>query len=152
MTYQSPIEDMFAAYGAASIPAPQRRAEMRRDDKMKSAFDLKIEEKQRLSARYRKWKTSEARATLASEPRLRDFNRYLRRVQPQDAGELIEAVATSWLPASPQDVRIYALRMIDRHCNRLNLRMGNEILDDPMPPETSVYFLAREILHAGGRA
>jgi len=152
MTYQSPHDDLFATYGAASIPAPQRRAEMRREAKTKSAFDLKMEEKHRLSARYRKWKTQEARATLASEPRLRDFNRYLRSVQPGQADELIEAIGESWLPAASQDVRIYALRMVDRHCNRLNLRMGNEVLDDPMPPETSVYFMARELLHAGGRA
>lgn len=149
MTYRSPIDDMFAEYGAKAIPAPQR-TQIKKD--VKSALELKMEERQRLTARYRKWKTAEARATLASEPRLRAFNRYLRSVKPGQGDELIDAIAESWLPASPQDVRVYALRMIDRHCNRLNLRLGNEVLDDPMPPETSVYFMARALLHPGGRA
>lgn len=150
MTYQSPMDDLFAEYGNKAIPAPQMRAQLRKD--VKSAFEERMEEKQRLSARYRKWKTSEARATLASEPRLRAFNRYLRKIEPQDGDELIEAIAESWLPESRQDVRIYALRMVDRHCNRLNLRLGHEILDDPLPPETNVYFRARALLHTGGRA
>jgi len=43
-----------------------------------------------------------------------------------------------------------------RHCDRLNLRLGNEILDDELPPELGgppygVYFRAREILVPGGR-
>lgn len=151
MNYQSPLDDMFVEYGARSIPAPQLRAQMLRD-KEPSELEKKLLEKQRLSARYRKWKTQEARATLASEPRLRDFNRYLRTVAPQDGDELIEAVADSWLLECDQSVRVYALRMIDRHCNRLNLRLGNEPLDDPLPPETTVYFRARALLHAGGRA
>jgi hypothetical protein len=151
MTYQSPFEEMFAEYGAKSIPEPQLRAQMRRD-REPSELEKKLLEKQRLSARYRKWKTQEARETLASEPRLRDFNRYLRRVKPEEGDELIEAIAESWLPACPQPVRVYALRMIDRHCNRINQRLGNDILDDPLPPETTVYFKARALLHAGGRA
>lgn len=151
MTYHSPIDDMFAEYGAKSVPAPQLRAQMRRD-KEPSPLEKKLLEKQRLTGLYRKWKTSEARATLASEPRLRAFNRYLRSVKPQDGDELVEAIAESWLPDSPQNVRVYALRMVDRHCNRLNLRLGNEVLDDPLPPETSIYFRTRDLLHAGGRA
>jgi len=151
MTYQSPHDDMFAEYGAKAIPAPQMRAQMRKD-RAPSEFEKKLLEKQRLTARYRKWKTSEARATLASEPRLRAFNRYLRSVKPGQGDELIEAIAESWLPGAPQDVRIYALRMVDRHCNRLNLRLGNEVLDDPLPPETTVYFEARDLLHRGGMA
>jgi hypothetical protein len=145
------IDDLFAEYGARAMPKPMQRQADRRE-KQKSAFEEKMEEKQRLSARYRKWKTAEARATLAAEPRLRDFSRYLRRVSPQEGDELIEAIAESWLPASPQDVRIYALRMVERHADRLNQRLGNEVLDDPLPPETSVYFRARSILHEGGRA
>lgn len=151
MNYQSPIDDMFAEYGLRAVPAREQKAALKKD-RAPSAFDLRMEEKQRLSARYRKWKTGEARATLTSEPRLRAFNRYLRSVTPGEANELIDAIAESWLPASPQDVRVYALRMIDRHCNRLNQRLGNEVLDDPMPPETSVYFQARDLLHRGGRA
>lgn len=141
----------FVDYSVKAIPLAAQRKQAK-EDKPKSLLDLRMEEKQRLTARYRKGKTQEARATLAAEPRLRDFNRYLRRVKPQEAGELVEAVASSWLPAAPQHVRIYGLRMCGRHCDRLNLRMGNEILDDPIPPETSTYFRIREILHRGGRA
>lgn len=141
----------FASYAQAAIPLAQQRRQAKAE-KPKSAFDLAMEEKQRLSRAYRRWKTTEARATLASEPRLRDFNRYLRSVKPEQADELIEAIEASWLPECNQSVRIYALRMISRHCDRLNQRMGNDVLDDPLPPETSTYFRARALLHNGGRA
>ena len=65
---------------------------------------------------------------------------------------MLDEVSSSWLLESMQNVRIFALRLIDRHAGRLARRAGFEALDDPLPPETNVYLRAREILHAGGRA
>lgn len=149
------MSNAFASYAESAIPAPVQRKQARKEDaaaKAPSALDLKMAERQRVSKAYRIWQRDQRAAALASEPRLKDFLRYLRKVRPEDGDELVEAVATSWLPSSPQDARIFALRLIARHCDRLNRQMGNEALDDPLPPETSVYFEARSILHAGGRA
>lgn len=142
----------FASYAEQAIPAPVQRAQARKEAaaaKAPSALDLKVQERQRLSKAYRIWKREERQEVFAAEPRLRNFMRYVGRVR--DGDELVEAINESWLPASPQPVRIMALQLVARRCDRLNRQAGFEPLDDPMPPETSTYFRCRDLLHAGGR-
>ena len=133
----------FASYGMTA--APRERAK-----KEPSPLDLKLREKQRLNRAYKAALRKDRLQAFTDEPRLRNFMRWLRR--QADPVELVEGVSESWLPASPQHVRILALRLIDRHCDRLNRQFGFEPLDDPLPPETNVYFRCREVLHPGGRA
>jgi hypothetical protein len=116
-----------------------------------SELELQQAEKQRLSRAYRAWKRTWAREQIATEPRLIAFRRYLKSVGPADGDELIDSIRTSWLPAAPVDVRLFALRQVDARCQRVRLLMGEEPLDDPWPTETNVYFRARDILYAGGR-
>lgn len=142
----------FTEYALEAIPPAVQRRQSRQEAKPESALDKKMAEKQRLTRAYKLWQRKVREDTLLEEPRLRDFMRYLRTVQPEQADELLEQVRGSWLMDASQAVRIFALRLIARHSDRLNRRAGNEALDDPMPPETSVYFEAREMLHAGGRA
>jgi hypothetical protein len=139
----------FSAYADEKVYTPPRA---RRKDKAPSILDLKMEEKQRLTKAYRLWQRDCNRQAIAMEPRLVAFMRYLRTVHAKQADELIEAVQESWLPTAPQLVRIYALRMISARCDRINREFGLEALDDPNPPETNVYFRARDLLHTGGRA
>ncbi|MET0365634.1 MAG: hypothetical protein ABW169_13375 [Sphingobium sp.] len=138
----------FSAYADEKVYTPVRP----RKEKAPSALDLKMEEKQRLNKTYRRWKAECNRAAVMAEPRLVGFMRYLRSVHAEHAQELLEAVRTSWLVTASQDVRIFALRMISARCDKINREFGVEALDDPLPPETNVYFQARELLHAGGRA
>lgn len=142
----------FAEYALEAIPPAMQRRQAKQEAKPESALDKKMAEKQRLTRAYKLWQRKVREETLVEEPRLRDFMRYLRTVQPEQSDELLEQVRVSWLMDAPQAVRIFALRLIARHCDRINRRVGNEALDDPMPPETSVYFEARGMLHAGGRA
>ena len=147
------MSDLFASYADQAVsPAMQRRQAKAEAAKPKSALDLKMEEKQRLSKAYRLWKSAERAAVLAAEPRLRDFLRYLRSVRPDAAGELLEAIAGSWLVTSPRPIRLFALDLVRRHCDRINRRLGFEPLDDPIPPETTLYFRARDLLYPGGYA
>lgn len=139
----------YASYAAKAAPFGNTLANPRKEP---SALDKKMWERQRLNKQYRAWKREEAQSALREEPRLVGFMRYLRTVGVEQADELIEAVASSWLVSSAQNVRIFALRMIDARCNWINKRLGFEILDDPIWPDTSTYFRAREILHRGGRA
>lgn len=142
------MTDLFAAYAQRAIPA----AAQRRQEKAESALDKKLAEKQRLHKAYRRWRSQHIRDVLTREPRLTRFNAYLRTVQAGQAGELIEAIAESWLPRAAADVRLLALRMVDARCDRINRAAGFAPLDDPLPPQTSAYFQARALLHEGGRA
>jgi hypothetical protein len=118
-----------------------------------SPLEKKMREKQRLSRAFRIWRRNETRAVLATEPRLSVFLRYLRTVTVDTGNELLEAVeACDWLLQAPQPVRIFALRMISARCDKINQMLGNDILDDPLPPDSNIYFQARDLLYAGGRA
>lgn len=142
----------FEEYASQTIPQSVQRRQAKQEAKPESALDRKMAEKQRLTHAYKLWQREVRTETLTSEPRLRDFMRYLRTVTPEDGDEMLAEVTLSWLPQAAQSVRIFALRLIDRHAGRLARRMGDEPLNDPLPPETNVYLRAREILHAGGRA
>jgi hypothetical protein len=120
--------------------------------KAPSKLDLKFAESKRLSNAYRAMKRKERSAIIASEPRLLDFIRYLRRVTADDGDELLEAIATSWLPKAAGSVRFFALNLVGRKTDKIKQSLGLPILDDPMPPETNVFFRARDILVPGGRA
>lgn len=142
----------FLDHAAVSIPAPVRRKQ-EHEEKPLSALELKMREKQRLSKAFKAWRRQVVKETMAAESRLTGFLRYLRTVTAETGHELIDAIeASEWLPVAPQPVRIFALRMIDARANRINQQLGNSILDDPIPPETNVYFEARRLLHPGGRA
>lgn len=151
------MSDAFSSYGAeAAYTAPDRRAE--RQLKAPSKLDLKFAESKRLSHAYRMMKRQERSAIIASELRLLDFIRYLRRLTADDGDELLEALATSWLVKSAADVRYFALSLVNRKTDKIKQSLGLSILDDDLPeslggpPGKSVFFAAREILVPGGRA
>lgn len=141
----------FADYGQQ---AGRRETKVKRGQIMAlSPLEKKARERERLSRSYRAMKRRDTKAVLQSEPRLVRFLKYLRTVTAETGNELIDAIIESgWLTGAPQDVRLFALRMISARCDRINQQLGGEPLDDPLPPDTSVYFRARDLLHAGGRA
>lgn len=149
------MTDLFSSYAQEAIPLPVQRKQAQREaeaQKALSPLELKMREKQRLSRAYRVWKREWRASVLGMEPRLRDFLKYLRTIKPANSQELIEAIATSWLAAAARDVRLFALELVSRHCDRINRQMGFESLDDPIPPDSSLYFQCRDLLHRGGRA
>ena len=142
--------DAFADYGAEKAPEPRRAKP--KAEKPPSALELKMRERQRLHRNYRLWQRDHNQGVLRKEPRLVGFMRYLKTVRPETGDELLEAIEDSWLRKAAQDVRIFALRMIAARADKLNRDIGREALNDPMPPEMSVYLKARALLHEGGRA
>ena len=139
--------NLFANYAAEAIPLAVQRKQAKAE-KPPSLLDLKMQEKQRLAKSYRLWKRDHARAVLEQEPRLKDFARFLRKAS--DGHEITSAIAESWLPTSHIDIRLYALRLVMARCDRLDREAGFEALDDPLPPERTTYFDARDLLHPGG--
>lgn len=158
------MSDLFLSYAAEKAPrdtvrdwdnqrqgtAHQRK--MNGGVKALSQLETRMREKQRLSKSYMRWRRQATKELLASEPRLSTFLRYLRTVTAETGHELLEALAAcEWLLDAPETVRIFALRMIDARANKINQSLGNDILDDPIPPHTSIYFQAKAILYTGGR-
>lgn len=144
------MSDLFSAYAQQTIAPRAKPATV--STRAPSALEKRMQEKQRLSRHYRTWKRAQTKAILSSEPRLTGFLRFLRKVDHTNGGELIDALATcDWLRTAPIDTRLFALRMVSVRCDKINQRLGNEPLDDPLPPETSIYFEARALLHPGGR-
>lgn len=145
------MTDAFESYGEATAPTPaDRRPD--RQKKAPSALDLKMAEKQRLAKTYKAAKRQERVEILQTEPRLLNFMRYLRSVSADQADELIEAIAASdWLMHAPAIVRGFALSRIARRQEKIQLMHGSVPLDDPLPPETSVFFEAQRLLRQGGK-
>jgi hypothetical protein len=137
--------DLFAQYATQAVPASVQRKQ-EKAEKAPSALDLKMAEKQRLTKSYRAARRQIAVEILASEPRLAAFARFIKKAS--GGSELVEAIANSWLPAASQDVKHFALRLVSARCDRLDRAAGFSALDDPLPPETSTFFEARNAMGA----
>lgn len=140
----------FEEYGAAKAPTiPDNRANRRA--KAPSKLDLKMEEKQRLTKAYLMSQRARRARLLEEEPRLKDLVRYLRKVGPEDGDELIAAFQVcQWLRVASNDIKMFALELVSRKEAKIKLELGFEPLDDPLPPETSVYFEVRRTLRKWG--
>lgn len=104
-------------------------------------LEAKQAEKGRLALRARAVARAEYRAQCEREPLLKTFRRDFGR-----ASSPLLFLADHPLRAAPMDVRRAVLRQIDRHAAKVRRRMGLAILDDPLPPQTNVFFIARELL------
>jgi hypothetical protein len=140
----------FETYGETAAPkVPDNRANRRK--KAPSKLDLKMEEKQRLTKAYKSLRRQLRIEILQREPRLKDLIRYLRKVGPEDGDDLIEAVAAcQWLMTADQEVRLFALNLVARREDKIKLSLGLLPLDDPLPPETCVFFEVQRLLRMGG--
>ncbi len=139
------MTDLFAQYAATAIPLSVQRKQAKAE-KPKTKLDLRMEEKQRLTRNYRIARRNVNIETLASEPRLIRFSAWLRK--QSDPREIVSGIAESWLPDATQDVKHYALRLVAARCDKLNRANGFAALDDPLPPETSVFFKVKEAIGA----
>ena len=144
------MTDAFAEYGETKAPTiPDNRANRRA--KAPSALDLKMEAKQRLTKAYLASRRRRRTELLMAEPRLKDLIRYLRKVGPEDGDELIAAFqACEWLLQAGADIKMFALELVSRQETKIRLQVGLQPLDDPLPPDTSVYFEVRSILRKAG--
>jgi hypothetical protein len=140
----------FEEYGAAKAPViPDNRANRRA--KAPSKLDLKLEEKQRLTKAYLASQRARRAQLLEQEPRLKDLIKYLRKIGPEDGDELIAAFsACQWLKVAGAEVKMFALELVARKEAKIKLELGFEPLDDPLPPDTSVYQEVRSILRKAG--
>ena len=151
------MSDLFSAYADERLPnraldrnfpePPLRSQFGKKHAADRSALEKKLDEKQRLSRGYKAWKRQERRRLIEAEPRLLDFMRFVRKMEPEQGDELIDAISVcDWLIDADQATRILALTMIQKRADRINLLLGLPVFSDPMPPETNVYLECRKLL------
>ena len=104
----------------------------------------KQDEKGRLAKQYLANKRAQWKAFCALEPRILVFQRDVRRMESPSA--ILAYVRASWVMDAPAEARVYALRIIDKHANRMALAAGGQILSDPLPPKRNLYMVAKELL------
>ncbi len=104
----------------------------------------KQDEKGRLWVAYRAAKRAEWAELCEREPRLPLFRKALRRLS--DPRAIIFWLADSWVRSADTDLRHAALQQLDRHAWRMAREQGRAILDDPLPPQTNFFLVARQLL------
>ena len=105
----------------------------------------KQDEQNRLAKAYRAAKREEWRELTEQEPRLIEFRKSLRSLR--DPKQVVSFIAESWVRHAPDPVRRAALRLVDAHSNREKRFAGRPIFDDPLPPDTNVFFTVKGMLN-----
>lgn len=107
-----------------------------------------LEEKQleqsRLAKHYKANKRAAWAAFCISEPRILTFQKNVKAMR--NPADILSYVRDSWVMQASPDARLYALRIINKHANRMALQAGGETLSDPMPPKKNLFIAARELL------
>lgn len=104
----------------------------------------KQDEKERLSRQYKARQREKWALLIQQEPRLLTFKKELAK--EDSPRRIIERIKHSWIMQAPMEVRYAVLRIIDAHANKMVLRQGGQILDDPLPPKRNLYMVARDLL------
>jgi len=114
----------------------------------RSATDKRLEDAAR---QYRLYRAAKRRQyeDLFADPvhgeQLRKFRATLNHFGPGDAERMIAFVADSnyaWLRNAPPDIRHAALEMVDARIQRIRVRLGVPVFDDPLPGEPDDVFQA----------
>lgn len=110
--------------------------------------NLKLQEKQDAKSRLLRKFRADARQRWTElcerEPRLPALRRAIRRCHNPAA--LLLGLSDSWVRSADAELRHAALRLVDRHANRMARFAGRQALDDPLPPATNVFFTAKQLL------
>lgn len=104
----------------------------------------KQDEQGRLAKAYRARKKAEWIEAVANEPRLIELQRDIRAMR--SPGGILAYLRGSWVLAASSDVRLYALRIVNAHADKMVRAAGGEALDDPLPPARNLFIAVRELL------
>lgn len=104
----------------------------------------RYEEQDRLLVGFKGWREEWFANTLAlCPPEMMKILRYVRSMPDSAEDDFLRRIVTvEWLMNGHPDIRMMLLRVIAR---RMDERDG--ILNDPLPPETNMFFKARQILN-----
>lgn len=110
--------------------------------KIPDALVKRYEESDRLLAAFKITREEWFKTTLASCPASAiKVLRYVREM-PRNAEDdfLLRMQNLGWLMGGSQDVKIMMLRVIEKRLENV------AVLNDPIPPQTNMYFKAKQIL------
>ena len=109
-----------------------------------SATERALADRDRQFSLYRAAKRrqyEELFAIPAHGEKLKKFQATLNHFGADDADRMLEYVRASvWLHAAPKDFRHVALEMISQRIQRIRVRAGLPVFDDPMPGEDDDVF------------
>jgi hypothetical protein len=111
---------------------------------MAQTLQDKQEEKGRLAKHYRALRRSDWEAFCQQEPRIIQFGKDVRA--RKTSADVLAYVRGSWVVSAPQDARIYALRIVNAHADKMARAAGGEALNDPLPPKRNLFIAVRELL------
>lgn len=111
---------------------------------MKQTLEQKQREKSRLLKAFRAQRKHDWLELVAREPRIKQFWSDLKKID--SPANVLVYLADSWVRFADPELRYAALRLVNKHCEKQGRYVGQQILDDPMPPATNVFLTAREML------
>lgn len=107
-----------------------------------------LEEKQaeqsRLAKAYRAYRRRKWAEAVAEDTRLLDLRRDIAAMQSPKA--ILDYLRGSWVMQAAPDARLYALRIVNAHADKMVRASGGSVLDDPVPPAVNLFIAARELL------
>lgn len=112
---------------------------------MKQTLEQRQDEKDRLAKKYRAAKRAQWDELCEAEPRLPGLRTAIRR--SDNPTRLLRGLADSWIRSAPREIRHAAMGLIQKQEDAVRRRNGFEPFDDPLPPQRSVYFVAKELLN-----
>ncbi len=117
---------------------------------MSDTLEKALEERDRLARNYRAAKRAQFERAFAAEPRLRGFDREIRRCGIEDADLMISLCRAHhgiWLRNTSDETRALALEIVDRRIVQIRTKAGLAPIDDALPWEADdVFQTCRKIL------
>jgi len=101
-------------------------------------------EQSRLAKAYYAAKRKAWALAVFDEPRLLDVQRDIRAMRSPAA--ILAYLRGSWVMEASPEVRLYVLRIVNAHADKMIRAAGGEALNDPMPPAVNLFIAARELL------
>ena len=141
--------DLFSSYAEQAIPKTvQRRAAkqaQRNEDRIKAVQDEDRILAKMARAQEKAWR---ARVIDYSENpmALQSILDQFKRFGPDDGEAMVETVRQAATMFAGRETRFLLTRVVAEACARINRKLDREPLDDPLPPETSVFLDCRELL------
>lgn len=107
-------------------------------------LEEKQAEKGRLAKQHRANKRAAWAAMCESEPRILELQKDVRAMR--SPAEILAYLRASWIMEASPDARLYALRIVNAHADKMVRQSGGEALSDPLPPTRNLFIAVRELL------
>ena len=141
--------DFFTQYANNATPRAVQRKETRASQKERDRIQAQQDAEAILSkaarAADRAWREKTI-AECEDPAAMESIIGWLKRTGPDDGEAIVETVTQAAGLFKGPDARRMILQAVDKASCRIRRKLGLRELDDPLPPETNVFFECQEIL------